>query len=222
LTTQDRVQKEMTISHGEALSKTRRAREKPIAWDAQIAAVISHAGSPPVLASAVMLLAAATSPVGVGAWIWSLVYLLLAVVLPVLRLIWLVRQGWITDLDVQLRKQRIGPLLHALALGGAACVLMMLGEAPAGLNMLALTLWALQALILGITLRWKISVHSTISAVAALFVGATFGLLWLPLTGVLLIAWSRVRLRRHTVAQVAAGVALGAVVAGLALAVGGV
>jgi membrane-associated phospholipid phosphatase len=60
---------------------------------------------------------------------------------------------------------------------------------------------------------WKISIHATSIAAAAVIValvyGLGYGLLLLPL--VIAVTWLRLYLRRHTVAQVTAGLTLGVV-----------
>jgi membrane-associated phospholipid phosphatase len=65
------------------------------------------------------------------------------------------------------------------------------------------------AVIFGITLWWKISVHSAAAAGVATLIWSLIGATLPLLAGVVIIAWSRVRLRRHTVAQTIAGAALG-------------
>lgn len=70
----------------------------------------------------------------------------------------------------------------------------------------AMTLQA--ALMLTITLRWKISQHGAMSAWAGrlgwLLLDSPLALLLLPL-----VVWSRIRLGRHTMAEAAAGALLG-------------
>lgn len=93
------------------------------------------------------------------AWAWAGAYIWLAILTPLLYIVWQVRRGRISDIDVQLREQRAGPILVTL---GCA------------------------------SLAWALGVN-----------------LLLLLIGLSLIAWSRVHLRRHTPAQVAAGAVLG-------------
>ncbi len=68
-----------------------------------------------------------------------------------------------------------------------------------------------------ITLRWKVSVHSAITAGAVAVLAAVYGP-WAGLLAplVVLVGWSRVRLRCHTAAQVAVGALVGAGVGGAA------
>jgi membrane-associated phospholipid phosphatase len=59
---------------------------------------------------------------------------------------------------------------------------------------------------------WLISIHATGIMATALLTGLTFGPLagWLLLPLIVLVCWARLFLRRHTPAQVLAGLALGA------------
>ena len=173
-----------------------------------LARLISDVGSPPVQGFVVVGLTAAwlASP---GAWIWAGIYLLVAVLLPLLHVIWLVSRGWVTDLHIRIREQRIRPLLVTIACAGLGWLVLVLAPAPDALATVAAAVWLQTVAILLITLRWKISVHSAAAAgataIACVFLGTVVPLL---LT-VPLVAWSRVKLRRHTLAQTVVGSFLG-------------
>jgi membrane-associated phospholipid phosphatase len=183
-------------------------RAIPRAWDGFLAYVISQVGSPPVLAVGAMALLASTlsSP---RAWRWAGVYVFLAIVTPILYMFWLLSHGWISDLDVQLREERARPLIFTIACAGVAWLVLALGGAPLEMVVVAGGLWLQMAVIFGITLWWKISVHSAAAAGVATLIWSLVGTTLPLLAGVVIIAWSRVRLRRHTVAQTIAGAALG-------------
>jgi membrane-associated phospholipid phosphatase len=170
--------------------------------------VISQVGSPPVLTLTAMALSAATlaSP---QAWMWAGIHALLAILTPLLYLVWLLHRGQVTDLDVQLREQRMRPLVFTITCVSLAWLVMAIGGAPAQMVVLAGTLCVQTALILSITTRWKISVHSAAAAGAATLAWSLIGTPMPLLIGVPIVAWSRVRLRRHTVAQTIAGTSLG-------------
>ena len=180
----------------------------PKAWDGRLAYVISQVGSPPMLTPVAVAVTAWTlrSP---RAWMWAGIYVLLAVLFPLLYLVWMVRKGQITDLDVQLRQQRARPLIVTIACGGLAWLELVLGGAPWHMVILARTLFLQTAVILGITLYWKISVHCAAAAGVATWVWSLGGTPLPLLIGVPVIAWSRVRLGRHTLAQTIAGALLG-------------
>jgi membrane-associated phospholipid phosphatase len=177
-------------------------RATPATWDGRLATAISAIGSPPVLTIAAVAYA------GSGAWPWIVAYVTIGVLLPLGYLVWLVRQGRVTDLDIQLREQRAGPMLATAGCAALAWGLLWVGSAPLSLVVLAGGLCLEALLLLAITLRWKISVHCAAAAAAAVVIGSGLGTPW-TLICVALVAWSRVRLRRHTVAQTIAGSALG-------------
>ena len=105
-----------------------------------------------------------------------------------------------------LREQRLRPLLVSLGFGASALAVALAAGGPRAL-VLALSVGVANGIVLAlITLRWKISFHTaTITGAVAVLcwnVGAGAAAL---LTLVVVIGWARVRLRRHTPAQVVAG-----------------
>jgi membrane-associated phospholipid phosphatase len=145
------------------------------------------------------------------AWLWAGIYIVLAILSPLLFLVWLVKRGDVTDLDVQLRVQRSRPLLFTMACGGLAWLALVAGAAPGRMIVLAGGITLQTVLLLGITLRWKISVHTATAAGVAVLACHLLQTP-LPLLGVPLIAWSRVHLKRHTTAQTIGGGLLGATI----------
>jgi membrane-associated phospholipid phosphatase len=192
----------------------------PPGWDECLARRVSQLSNPPLLALGGMLLAvhAVAAPT---AWLWAAVYMALTVVTPLSYLLWLVKKGEVTDLDVQLREQRGRPLVAALAGAAAAWLILWFGTAPDLMVLLAGASWLLMALLLGITLRWKISIHCAAAAGIAVLAWEIAGGTIVPLAlGVSLVAWSRIRLRRHTLGQAVAGLLLGGAVFLIALFIG--
>lgn len=180
----------------------------PNSWDGRLAYVVSQVGSPPVLGAVAMGLIATTlsSP---RAWTWAGVYVTLSILVPLAYLVWLLHNGRVTDLDVQIREQRSRPFIFTIACAGLTWLAMAVGGAPPQMIMLTGALGLQMVIIFGITLRWKISVHSAAAAGVGTLVWSLVGATWPLLVGVPIIAWSRVRLHRHTVAQTVAGAALG-------------
>ncbi len=182
-----------------------------------VASWVSNIAAPPVLAVVgVVLVALQTAEQ--GAWEWALFFGVVAVALPLLYVVWEVWRGNIADVHVPDRAQRTRPYLVALAASVAVWLIFALWPAPPLFRVLALAN-GLQALIFFlITLRWKISLHS--AAAGGLTVLSFSALsstgLWIVLI-VPLIAWARVRLRRHTLAQTVGGAALGAAIFGVAI-----
>ncbi|MCX7680538.1 MAG: hypothetical protein N2508_00995 [Anaerolineae bacterium] len=173
----------------------------------RLAYVISMVGSPPVMATTVVGLTASTIAT-LMAWVWASVYVLLAVYAPLFNVFLLVRRGRVTDIDVCLREQRIRPLLFAITCSLVAWAGLRLGSAPRELLIIAGAMSVQMVIVLAITLRWKISMHCAAAAGAAMVLWSLMGTPW-PMVGVPIIAWSRVKLQRHTVGQTVAGSLLG-------------
>lgn len=186
-------------------------------WSERLARWVSRLGSPPLLATIIILLGAQASEDS-SAWLWAAFYILCAISLPAGYVMWLVQQEKVTDFDLRLREQRAHPLLVALTSAFIAWLVLWLGSAPRLLLVLTGSAWVQLALLLVITLRWKISAHCATAAAFVTFILALFGTLAAPLIVVLpLIAWSRLRLRRHDLAQTIAGTFLGSAILGATL-----
>lgn len=125
-----------------------------------------------------------------------------------------VRLGKLSDVDVSRRSERAGPFIFGLisvCLGWFALVLVhapfplvstVIVTAISGLVMMIITLW------------WKISLHAGSLGAAATILTALYGEVMLPTFALLvLVSWSRVVLRRHTLGQVVAGSLLSIVLA---------
>ena len=125
---------------------------------------------------------------------------------PMLYIIIGVRLGKFSDVDVSRRKERIGPFLFGLASVLAGLVTLVLIKAPKNLQTLLIITAVSCIVMLVITLWWKISIHAFSLAGTVTFLTALYGVIVLPaFLLVVLVSWSRVVLRRHTVAQVVAG-----------------
>ena len=186
--------------------------ETPVEY---LAFVISLLGSPPMMALYAMVAVALMLGTR-GTWLWVGLYLLLAVLIPLVFLIVQVRLGNVTDMDIHLREQRQGSLLATTFGSAVAWTWMTVGDAHETVRFMVGLAVAQWLAIYLITLRWKISVHSTSATGVALFIVRTFGAGVIPvLLTVPIIAWSRVKLRRHTLLQTLGGIGLGAVLFGL-------
>ena len=171
----------------------------------KIAKLISTLFSPPLLII-VGLALAATSIGTVPAWLWAGFYVIFAVLLPCGYIIWEIRRGNITDFHMKIREQRTKPLLLSLICSIIAAVGMWIGNAPQMYLIFGAVGVLQMALIFFITLKWKISGHSTAVSAFSVFVVALFGQMAAPiLLSIPLVAWARVRLDRHEMLQTVAG-----------------
>lgn len=174
-------------------------------WAEKFAQLISRVFSPPILV-AVGVFWVALALDSVAGWWWSGFYLVMGLLIPVAYIVWKVRVGELTDFHMRLRAQRIKPMSISLACSLTAFALMITGGAPDVLIILA-AMGVLQVgFLLLVTLRWKISGHSTAITGWAVFLVAIFGKIALPaLVMIPLVAWARVRLNRHELGQTIAG-----------------
>ena len=131
---------------------------------------------------------------------------------PVMFIAWMVKRGKISDIHMKHRRQRFLPFSVSITCSAGA--LWAIWTLKAGTMLLLFGLATLLGLVvLGVvTLFWQISIHAMSITSAVMMTAIVFGsvvALWLlPLIGV--VAAARLRLHRHTPAQLVAGGMLGA------------
>ncbi len=173
---------------------------------------VSRLISPPIVSAIGLCFAAGWVGTPI-AWTWAALELGMVVLFPALYVSWLISRGQISDIDLSRREQRTLPYLMTVAGACLAAVLSLELNAPQPLSWLSIAVAAQVAVLCLITLRWKISLHS--AAIASLcvvlthFVGLTA---FSVILCVPLVAWARLRLRRHTLMQTVAGTLVGAVI----------
>lgn len=180
-------------------------------WERWLARLVSGVFSPPLLVLIGVFMAASAIDTAQG-WRWSAFYIFTALIIPMLYILWQVRRGKISDFHMQERGQRIIPMLLMMACSLAAWLVMRQMSAPHVLTVFAGAGIFQTGLLLAVTARWKISGHGTAIASLAVFLMALFGRGAAPFfLAVPLVAWARVRLKRHTLGQTIAGALVGAV-----------
>lgn len=174
-----------------------------------LARVVSDVFSPPALAIPALILGVWVSQ-GSGNFKFAVLYFLVAVVVPVLYVVWALRTGRISDFHMSLRSERVGTFIVSIASALVAMGLLVYLNAPNEIIAPIMALVVQTVLLFLISLTWQVSVHTATAASLVTFgclalgpVAATFA--WL----VPLVAWARVHLGRHTVAQTLAGAGLG-------------
>lgn len=138
----------------------------------------------------------------------------------VLPMLWIisrrVRSGAWTNYDVSVREQRTGMYPAALAIAGATVLALAGTRVPRPVLHGAVGSLVLIALAAVVNFRLKVSLHVAFAAFAAVSLlpdhrlSAAVGLVALA------VAWSRLELRRHSLAEVVGGALLGVAV-GVAL-----
>ncbi len=146
--------------------------------------------------------------------LWALTYGVLVCLLPVLYVAWMVRRGSISDIHMRLREERLRPFLVSMFCTGLAWGALRLMGAPSVVPLVAIVTLAQLTAMAAITLVWQISIHAMSITSAVVATGLLFGvgpaLVVFPL--VPLVGAARLKLNRHTPAQVVAGTLVGALV----------
>ncbi len=180
----------------------------------RVAQAVSLMGSPFLLAVLLLLIVSwhATHRVA-PALGWAALAALFVTLGPLVLLALAVRAGKVRNLDIDVRAERPGPMLMALALTVLGLAALWLLGAPRLLLLLLIATLLGGFIALLITLRWKISIHTGGAAGSATVLALLYGAWALPLLlGVAVIGWSRVVLGKHTWAQVVAGAVVSALV----------
>lgn len=181
---------------------------------------VSNLCSPPVIWAVLVFPIAFRYTTSQGQAIFcALTYIVLVCLLPALYIFWMVRQGHISDIHMKIRSERLRPFLVSILCTGFTWVVLRAANTPVVMPMMAAIMLALLVVMTVITLSWQISMHAMSTTGAVIAVGAFFGmvpaLLILPL--VPLVGAARLRLQRHTPAQILAGTLLGGLVTALLL-----
>jgi membrane-associated phospholipid phosphatase len=146
---------------------------------------------------------------------WGLLVALFYSVIPMVIMVRGARRGRWDGHWVRERERRMVPFLLCLVSTTVGLVIMLVGGAPRAVIALSWSMIATLVVVLAITRWWKVSVHATVAGGAVATVVLLYGPWYLLLIlGVVLVAWSRVMVEDHTVAQVVAGALLGPVVGG--------
>lgn len=129
-------------------------------------------------------------------------------VIPYMAILLLYKAGKVSDIQIPKRKERLFPLLivNACVIAGFFVLIYVQPEK------LLLSVYMIYLLVLPvislITLFWKISFHAsyiTLFSIVYLVVFGKWAILTIPL--IPLVGWSRIKLKRHTLAQVLGGIA---------------
>ncbi|MFL7840485.1 MAG: phosphatase PAP2 family protein [Candidatus Promineifilaceae bacterium] len=175
------------------------------------ARLFSNIVSPPVIFAVMGLVLSLYSLPFAQALSWAVIYGLFVSLMPILLVLWLLSTGRVEELHMSNTRERNLPYIVAVLSSIVFLIIANLADGPPLLRCLGIfNVIALTALAI-INTRWLISFHATAVAAAWTITGLVFGWqasLWvLPL--VALVVAVRLYLRRHTISQVIAGLALG-------------
>ena len=140
------------------------------------------------------------------ALLYAMITLFFLSIGPFIYILMAVRVGKISDVDVSRRTERAGPFLFGISSVLAGWLILIILQGPENLQTL-LIITAVSGIVMMVTtLWWKISIHASSMGGVATMLTAFYGAVMLPTFLLLiLVSWSRVVLRRHTVSQVIAG-----------------
>jgi membrane-associated phospholipid phosphatase len=176
---------------------------------ANFARAVSDLFSPPVMAVPALAVSAWYSQTP-GTYWYALLYLGVGVLLPVLYVVWAIRTGRITDFHMAIRRERVAPFLVSILCGAAAWLMLVGLGAPRDFAAPVLALLLQTLLLFLITLFWQVSVHTAVTASLVTFCCMVAGQGALLLIGLIpLVAWARLYLGRHTLAQTVVGACVG-------------
>jgi membrane-associated phospholipid phosphatase len=175
----------------------------------RVAKWVSDWMSPPVFGAAIMLIIGLALRTAV-VWLWGGAFVVMCVGVPTGYVFWLARTGRVSDFHIPIRSQRIKPMILMLVMTLLSALLLVRLHPPVMLLGIAILGVFMMGFMFLVTLRWKISGHATavtaFSSLCTLLFGGLGGFTFLLVP---LVIWARLRLRRHTVRQTIAGMALG-------------
>ena len=144
---------------------------------------------------------------------WSLILIAISILPVFLVIIYLVHNNRLDSVFVSARKQRTKIYWLAGACTGTGCVIFPYFGAP--LILVAAFVAGLSAVVIfmGINLWWKISIHTAFIAGSITALVILYS--WLAAIAIVLVplmSWARIELEHHSLAQVAAGTLVAALI----------
>lgn len=183
------------------------------------AVLISNVTIPPVIAVFMFSLINYSLLRGFPFFAITFITTLFAAIVPLsVLLIWETKTNAKFDLDIPAREDRNYPLLVAAASYLIGTVALVAVHAPLLTTVVMFGYFAGSSLLFFINLYWKISIHTMSIAGSTTVLVFVFGN-WGALMGLLLplVIWSRVYLKKHTLAQAITGAILGFVLTAVTL-----
>jgi len=121
-----------------------------------------------------------------------------------------VRKGYFTDFDVSKREERPLLFLFVLLVGALYFISLLYLDAPVVLFILLACIFASVLLFSFVNTKIKASIHVATISAFVVTLGILYGAQYLLLLFIVpIVAWSRVKIKRHTVREIIAGGSLG-------------
>ncbi len=142
---------------------------------------------------------------------WLLISIAVSILPVFVVIIYLVRSQKLENVFVDVRKQRTKIYLLAGVCAGVGCIIFPYLEAPPTLRATVVAGFSAVVVFMCINFLWKISLHTAlITASVAILIILYGSIAAVTVVLVPLIAWARIELKHHSLAQVAAGALLAA------------
>jgi len=144
---------------------------------------------------------------------WSLISIAASILPVFLFIIYLVRKQKLESPFINVRKQRTKIYLLAGVFAGVGCIIFPYLEAPPTLRATFVAGLSAVVVFMCVNLLWKISLHTAFVTASVTVLIILYGsMAAVAVVLVPLIAWSRIELKHHSLAQVAAGALLAALI----------
>jgi len=148
--------------------------------------------------------------------LWAALTFLIVTGIPLTYLLVGRKRGWVSDLEMTRREERPRFILVSLGSDLLSLAVLFFWNGPQLLRLIILTYFFLAVVVFSISSFWKISMHMvgvggfSTALVFVFGLPALFAFISLPL-----VAWARLHRRKHDLAQLTAGAAVGALITAL-------
>lgn len=138
----------------------------------------------------------------------AVAFLILYLIVPGIYVLYAMNKGYIEDFDMTKRQERYGVLSVYLVAHIMNLVLGFLYMTPEFIEKLLIITLVYTTIYL-ITFYWKISLHTSVNMLGITFINMATGWHYIWLYGlIILVAWSRLKLKMHTPSQLFLGAAI--------------
>lgn len=180
----------------------------------RIADLISNILNPFLVSLIIIVLLSFESASGISdALKWSLILVAISILPVFSAVVYLLRKGRLAGIFTAVRRQRTAIYVLSGVCAAVGYVILLISKAPLMLRATFATGLSGVVVFTVINLWWKISLHTALVTALVTVMVILYG--WIATAGVvlvLLIAWARLALRQHSLAQVVAGAVLAALI----------
>jgi len=180
----------------------------------RIADLISNTLNPFLVSLIIIVLLSFESASGISdALKWSLILAAISILPVFSAVVYLLRKGRLNGIFTAVRRQRTAIYVLSGVCAAVGYVILLISKAPMMLRAAFATGLSGVVAFTVINLWWKISLHTALVTALVTVMVILYG--WIATAGlvlVLLIAWARLALKQHSLAQAVAGAVLAALI----------